>query len=56
MQDMIHYLKIKTKFKMKKQFDVKIIKICRNLMKLINFLNTLNRVVLCQLKQSQKYY
>ena len=25
-------------------------------MKLINFLNTLNRVALCQLKRSQKHY
>ena len=52
MQDVIHYLKIKARFKIKEQFDVKIIKICQNLMKLINFLNALNRVVLCQLKQS----
>ena len=56
MQDVIHYLKIKTRFKIKKQFNVKIIKICRNLRKLINSLNALNRAALCQLKQSQKYY
>ena len=56
MQDVIHYLKIKTKFKIKKQFDVWIIKVCQDLIKLMNFLNTLNRVALCQLKQSQKHY
>ena len=55
-QDVIHYLKIKTRFKVKKQFNVRIIKICRNSMKLINLLNALNRVVLCQLKRSQKHY
>ena len=53
---MIHYLKIKTRFKVKKQFNVRIIKICRDSMKLINFMNALNRVVLCQLKRSQKHY
>ena len=37
MQNVIEYLKIKTKFKIKKQLVVKIIKICRNLMKLTNF-------------------
>ena len=42
MQDVIHYLKIKTRFKIKEQFNVKIIKICQNLMKLINFSNILN--------------
>ena len=56
MQNVIHYLKIKTRFKVKEQFDVKIIKICRNLIKLINLLNALNRTALCQLKQSQKHY
>ena len=56
MQDMIHYLKIKTRFKVKEQFDIKIIKICLDLMKLINFLNALNRAALCQLKRSQKHY
>ena len=56
MQNVIHYLKIKTRFKIKKQFDVKIIKICRNSIKLTNLLNALNRIVLCQLKRSQKYY
>ena len=56
MQDVIHYLKIKTRFKIKEQFNVKIIKICRDSMKLINFLNALNRAVLCQLKRSQKHY
>ena len=56
MQDVIYYLKIKTRFKTKEQLDIKIIKICRDLMKLINSLNVLNRVVLCQLKQSQKHY
>ena len=56
MQDVIYYLNIKTRFKVKKQFDVRIIKVCRDSMKLINFLNALNRVVLCQLKQSQKHY
>ena len=56
MQDIIHYSKIKTRFKIKKQLNVKIIKICQNLIKLINFLNALNWVALCQLKQSQKYY
>ena len=56
MQDVIYYLKIKTRFKIKKQFNVRIIKICRDLIKLINFLNALNRAVLCQLKRSQKYY
>ena len=53
---MIHYLKIKTRFKVKEQLNVRIIKICRNSIKLINFLNALNRVALCQLKQNQKYY
>ena len=53
---MIHYLKIEARFKAKKQLNIKIIKICRDLIKLINFLNALNRVVLCQLKQSQKHY
>ena len=42
MQNLIHYLKIKTKFKVKKQFDIKIIKACRDSIKLINFLNALN--------------
>ena len=56
MQDVIHYLKIKTRFKVKEQLDVRIIKICRNSMKLINFLNALNRATLYQLKQSQKHY
>ena len=56
MQNVIHYLKIETRFKIEKQFNVKIIKICRNSIKLINLLNTLNRVALCQLKRSQKYY
>ena len=56
MQDVIHYLKIKTRFKVKEQLDVKIIKVCRNSMKLTNFLNALNQVALCQLKQNQKYY
>ena len=56
MQDVIHYLKIKTRFKVKKQFNVKIIKICRESMKLINLLNVLNRAVLWQLKRSQKHY
>ena len=55
-QDVIHYLKIKTRFKVKEQLNVKIIKICRDSMKLINFLNALNRVALCQLKRSQKNY
>ena len=55
-QDVIHYLKIKAKFKIKKQFNVRIIKICRNSIKLINFLNALNEIVLYQLKQSQKHY
>ena len=45
-QDMIHYLKIRTKFKVKEQLNIKIIKICQNSMKLINFLNALNRVTL----------
>ena len=53
---MIHYLKIKTRFKTKEQFDVRIIKICQNSMKLIHFLNVLNWVALCQLKRSQKHY
>ena len=53
---MIHYLKIKTRFKVKKQFDVKIIKICRDSIKLINLLNALNRVALCQLKRNEKHY
>ena len=56
MQDVIHYLKIKTRFKVKKQLNVRIIKIYRDSMKLIDFLNALNRVALCQLKQSQKHY
>ena len=56
MQDLIHYLKIKTRFKVKKQFDVRIIKVYRDSMKLINALNILNRTALCQLKQNQKYY
>ena len=56
MQDVIHYLKIKTRFKAKKQLDIKIIKIYQDSMKLINSLNTLNRIGLCQLKRSQKYY
>ena len=56
MQNVIHYLKIKARFKIKKQFDVKIIKICQDSMKLISLLNALNRAVLCQLKRSQKYY
>ena len=56
MQDVIHYLKIKTRFKVKKQLNVKIIRICQNSIKLINSLNALNRVVLCQLKQNQKHY
>ena len=56
MQDVIHSLKIKAKYKVKEQFNIKIIKICRNSMKLINFLNALNRVTLCQLKRSQKPY
>ena len=47
MQDEIHHLKIKTRFKIKNQFDIKIIKIYQDLMKLINLLNALNRVVLC---------
>ena len=55
-QDVIHYSKIKTEFKVKEQFDFRIIKIRRDLMKLISFLNALNRVTLCQLKQNQKYY
>ena len=53
---MIHYLKIKARFKVKEQLNVKIIKTCRDSMKLINFLNALNRAVLCQLKWSQKHY
>ena len=56
MQDVIHYLKIKTRFKVKKQFNVRLIKICRDSMKLTNFLDALNRDILCQLKQSQKNY
>ena len=56
MQDMIHYLKIKMKIKIKKQFNVQIIKICQSLIKLINSLNIMNRTALCQLKWSQKYY
>ena len=56
MQNVIEYLKIKTKFKIKKQFIVKIIKIYRNLMKLINFMISRNRINLCQLKRSQKQY
>ena len=56
MQDVIYYLKIKMSFRVKKQFNLKIMKICRNLIKLINSLNTLNRTALCQLKQSQKHY
>ena len=56
MQDVIHDLKIKTRFKVKEQFNVKIIKICRDSIKLINSLNALNRAALCQLKRSQKYY
>ena len=51
-QNVIHYLKIKARLKAKKQFDVRIIKFCQDLMKLINFLNALNRIVLCQLKRS----
>ena len=53
---MLHYLKIKTRFKVKEQLDVKIIKTYRDSIKLINFLNALNRAALCQLKQSQKHY
>ena len=56
MQDVIHYLKIKTRFKVKKQFDVRTIKTCRDSIKLTNSLNALNRAVLCQLKRNQKYY
>ena len=56
MQDIIHYLKIKTKFKLKKQFNIRLIKIYQDAIKLTNFLNVLNRVALCQLKQSQKHY
>ena len=56
MQNIIYYLKIKTRFKIKKQFNIKIIKICQDSMKLINTLNALNRVALCQLKQCQKHY
>ena len=54
MQDVIHYLKIKARFKVKKQFNVKIIKIYRNSTKLINFLNALNRAALYQLKAKLK--
>ena len=50
MQNMIHYLKIKTRFKVKKQFNIRIIKIYQDLTKLTNLLNALNRIVLCQLK------
>ena len=46
MQDMIHYLTLETRFKVKEQLDVRIIKICQNSMKLINLLNALNRVAL----------
>ena len=56
MQDIIHYLKIKTRFKVKEQLDIKIIKICQDLIKLINSLNALNRVTLYLLKRSQKHY
>ena len=42
MQDVIHYLKIKIKFKVKKQFNIRIIETCRDSMKLINLLNILN--------------
>ena len=56
MQDVIHYLKIKARFKVKKQFNVKILKTCRDSMKLINSLNALNRAALYQLKRSQKHY
>ena len=55
-QNVIHYLKIKTRFKVKEQFNVRIIKVYRNSMKLTNFLNALNRAALCQLKRSQKHY
>ena len=56
MQDAMNYLKIKARFNVKEQLNVKIIKICRDLMKLTNFLNALNRVILCQLKRNQKQY
>ena len=56
MQDVTHYLKIKTKFKVKEQLNVKIITIYQDLIKLINLLNALNRAALCQLKRSQKHY
>ena len=56
MQDVIHYLNIKTRFKIKEQLDVKIIKMYQDSIKLINFLNALNRVALCQLKRSQNHY
>ena len=56
MQDVICYLKVKTRFETKKQLDIKIIKICQNSIKLTNLLNALNRAVLCQLKRSQKRY
>ena len=46
-QDVIRYLKIKARFKVKKQFNVKIIKTRRDLIKLINFLNALNRITKC---------
>ena len=52
MQGIIYYLKIETRFKIKEQSNFKINKICRNSMKLINSLNALNRVALCQLKRS----
>ena len=56
MQDVIHFLKIKTRFKVKEQFDIRIIKVCRDLIKLINFLNSLNRTVLYELKRNKKLY
>ena len=56
MQNMIEYLKIKTRFKVKEQFIVKIIKTYRNLIKLINSMISRNQVDLYQLKRSQKQY
>ena len=55
-QNVIYYLEIKARFKIKKQLNFRIIKIYRNLMKLLNFLNALNRMTLCQFKRSQKHY
>ena len=54
MQNMIEYLKIKTKFKVIEQLVIKIIKIYQNSIKLINFTILRNRVDLRQLKRSQK--